>query len=220
LASSQHAKADAAGALCKRGWHATTGTAPKRGKGSATVEPIRERRHIAAIKGELAHSPRDFALFVVGIHVGLRGSDLLALRWRDVLAQDGSILKKIEVTESKTRKRRIMALQDNASDALARWRVQCGDPRPDQYVFSNPAGAPLTIQRLHQLVNQWARSAGIAGHFGTHTLRKTYGLHLRKSGVGIETLMKVFGHSSQSITLRYIGIEQQEIDDAALKLNL
>jgi site-specific recombinase XerD len=78
----------------------------------------------------------------------------------------------------------------------------------------------MTIQRLHQLVRQWTKQSGVKGHFGTHSLRKTYGYHLRRLGADIVTLMKVFGHSSQSITLRYIGIEQEEIDEANLRLNL
>ena len=189
------------------------------GRGTATVEPIRKAKEIAAIKGMLSHKPRDFALFVVGIHAGLRGSDLLSIRWGDVLAEDGQVLAKIEITESKTKKRRVLALQENARDALSRWRTHSSSNR-EAYVFAGPDGGRLTIQRLHQLVNKWTKDAGVKGHFGSHTLRKTYGYHLRRLGVSIETLMKVFGHSSQSITLRYIGIDQDEIDEANLRLNL
>lgn len=46
----------------------------------------------------------------------------------------------------------------------------------------------MSIQRLHQLVNQWTQQAGIAGHYGSHTLRKTYGYHLRKRGTDLPTL--------------------------------
>lgn len=150
--------------------------------------------------------------------MGLRGGDLLALQWSNVLKPDGRIADKVTVTEKKTQKQRTVALQTNAQDALQKW--QAAAPVADGYVFPNALGGKLTIQRLHQLINEWAEAAGVSGHFGTHTLRKTYGYHLRQRGVGIETLMKVFGHSSQRITLRYIGIEQDEIDEANLKLNL
>ena len=111
------------------------------------------------------------------------------------------------------------AIQNNVRSALTQWR-SAAEPNSEDYIFSGPKGGTLTIQRLHQLVNFWTARAEMKGHFGSHTLRKTYGFHLRRLGVPIETLMKVFGHSSQAITLRYIGIEQQEIDDANLKLNL
>jgi len=202
----------------KRGWH-IDGIAPRLGKGSATVRPITNAKDIKAIKGSLADAPRDFALFVLGVHTGLRGGDLLGIKWSDVSTPNGSIRERIEVTESKTKKRRIIALQENARKALERWHSQT-TPAADQFIFPGPNGKKLTIQRLHQLVNNWAKHAGVSGHFGGHTLRKTYGYNLSQAGVRIETLMKVFGHSSQGITLRYLGIEQGEIDEANLKLNL
>lgn len=203
----------------KRGWHAKDGIAPRLGKGSATVDPLRRTKDISAIKGVLSHRPRDFALFVFGIHAGLRGGDLLSVRWTDILTPDGKARDKIKVLESKTKKCRILTLQENAREALTRWR-DFTEHDLNGYVFPNSTGERLTIQRLHQLVNQWASLAGVKGHFGSHTLRKTYGYHMRRAGVGIETLMKVFGHSSQSITLRYIGIEEDEIAEANLKISL
>ena len=49
---------------------------------------------------------------------------------------------------------------------------------------------------------------------GTHTLRKTFGYHFYKRNKDVAMLQKLFNHSSPSITLRYIGIEQDEIDEA------
>ncbi len=204
----------------KRGWHATMTHAPRRGMGTATVDPIRDTKDIGVIKGTLAHRPRDLALFVLGIHLGLRGGDLLRLRWRDVLGVDRRLLTRVVVTEQKTGKQRSIALQENAKKALQGWLQVVGIPELDKLIFPSANGGPLTIQRLHQLVREWTRESGVEGRFGTHTLRKTYGFQLRSKGVDIVTLMTVFGHSSQKITLRYIGIEQGEIDEANLKLNL
>lgn len=41
-----------------------------------------------------------------------------------------------------------------------------------------------------------------------------------KQGVPIETLMKILNHGSQSVTKRYIGITQEEINDVYLNINL
>ena len=67
----------------KQGWAG-------RGKGveaphkdrSITVEPIRMIKDINKIKEYLKDKPRDFALFVLGINSGLRGSDLLKLKFK------------------------------------------------------------------------------------------------------------------------------------------
>lgn len=198
-----------------------------------TVEPIRKRKEIQSIKDVLADNPRNLALFTVGIHAGLRSSDLLALRWCDVLNEDGQIRKVIEVKENKTGKLRRIAISPNMRAALSSWLAVCskrqtnplqpGDLTREDLLFPSNAidtNQPLTIQRLHQLVNEWTAKAGIQGHFGGYTLRKTYGYHLRKKGTDLPTLMKIFGHSSPWITLRYLGIDNDEIDEANLKLNL
>jgi integrase len=203
----------------KRGWYAHSDVPPCRGQGSATVEPLRKRKHIAAIKAVLAERPRDLSLFIIGIHFGLRGSDLLALVWDDVLSDVGGIRDRIEVVEQKTGKLRLIAVQPNACNALLLWR-ESQQPQRKDFVFPSRKGGRLKIARLHQLVNEWAELAGIAGNYGSHTLRKTFGYHLRMAGVGIETIMKIFGHTSQAVTMRYLGIDQDETDEARLKLSL
>jgi len=194
-----------------------------------TVEPIRRRQDIQAVKDILKSKPRDLTLFTVGIHAGLRGSDLLALRWCDVVLDTGGIKTVIEVNEAKTGKLRRIAVSPNMRQAITDWLDSANDPKAtcdvchatcDDLLFPNGDGEPMSIQRLHQLVNEWTSQAGIDGHFGSHSLRKTYGYHLRKRGVDLPTLMKIFGHSSQSITLRYLGIDNDEIDEANLRLNL
>ena len=49
-------------------------------------------------------------------------------------------------------------------------------------------------------------------YVGTHTLRKTFAYHYYQKTRNLTTLMKILNHSSQSVTLRYIDIEQEEIN--------
>lgn len=184
------------------------------------MEPLKERKDIDRIKGRLGSNPRDYSLFMAGIHLGLRASDLLSLAWKDVCGADGKIKVSVSVVEGKTGNTRKIALSPSVTAALDLWRRHSGADTECEVIWPAPDGGPLTIQRLHQLVNAWCRGAGVLGHFGTHTLRKTYGYHLLQNGIGIELLMKVFGHSSEAITLRYVGIEQREIDVANLSLSL
>ena len=55
---------------------------------------------------------------------------------------------------------------------------------------------------------------GIDYKIGTHTLRKTFGYHHYKKFKDVALLQKIFNHSSPAITLRYIGIDQEEIDES------
>jgi integrase len=184
------------------------------------VEPIRRKKDIAKIKALLASSPRDLALFTLGINVGLRGSDLLSLTWEMVLTPEDRICSVLEVSEQKTGNRRRIALGDSARKALQAWLAEVGEDASGPIFPSRKGGEPMTIQRLHQLVNDWCRQAGLRGHYGSHTLRKTYGYFLYQSGTSLPLLMQIFGHSSQAITLRYIGVQQDEIDEANLRLDL
>lgn len=192
-----------------------------RGKGSCTVQPIRDKRHINAIKGVLAEKPRDFALFMLGIHTGYRGGDLLALRWGDVLTDAGEIADRVALVESKTAKRRELPLQENAQRALAALLRHEGPVARESYVFRSRQGTGrLTTGRLHQMVNEWAAAAGVPVRLGTHSMRKTFGYHLRQAGYDIAVIMEIFGHSNQAVTRRYLGIMQDEIDEATLRLKL
>lgn len=55
---------------------------------------------------------------------------------------------------------------------------------------------------------------------GTHTMRKTFGYHYYKRTKDVATLMEIFGHASQSITKRYIGIRDDEIEETLQDFHL
>ena len=84
----------------------------------------------------------------------------------------------------------------------------------------NNGKAPLQRDQAYKIINNAAREIGITEKIGTHTLRKTFGYHAYKSGVSIEVIQKLFNHSTPSITLRYIGITQDDLDGVYLNLNL
>ena len=55
---------------------------------------------------------------------------------------------------------------------------------------------------------------------GTHTLRKTFGYHFYQKYKDLALLQELFNHSAPSVTLRYIGINQDMIDDAMREFKL
>jgi len=55
---------------------------------------------------------------------------------------------------------------------------------------------------------------------GTHSMRKTRGYAMHKAGRSIESIAKVLNHSSPTITMRYIGLVQQDIDESYTELEL
>ena len=184
------------------------------------VQAIKDKRHISVIKNAL-HG-RDLLLFTVGINVGLRISDLLALKVGDVRGQDSDSL-----TEGKTKKRRTVTLNDSVKNAVATLIPESASD--DDYLFPSRKGAnagtakPIGRVQAYRILNAAIVRAGLTDvytSFGAHSLRKTFGYFAYESGIDISLLMRVLNHSSQRETLRYIGIEAKEVADVYHAVNL
>lgn len=179
------------------------------------VQAIKDRRHIAAIKSVL-HG-RDLLLFTVGINVGLRISDLLLLKVGDVREKDADTL-----TEGKTKKKRTVTLNDSVKQAVA--TLIPADAADDDYLFPSRKGdKPIGRVQAYRILNAAIVRAGLDNvytSFGAHSLRKTFGYFAYESGIDITLLMRVLNHSSSRETLRYIGIESEEVADVYHAVNL
>jgi len=185
-------------------------------KGSLiTVDPIRDLKAIRKIKRKLKGNSRDLLLFTMGINNGLRISDLLKLKVEDVIDLDpGETLK---IKEKKTGKRNVLMINKEVHKILHQYIEEINPAADEDYLFKSRKGSnnPLTTSYVNQLMKKW--SNGMKGNFGSHTLRKTFGYIQRVHfGVGFDILCKRFGHSSPSITMRYLGIEDKEVNGILL----
>ena len=180
------------------------------------VQAFKSRTHIDQVKNALAG--RDLLLFTLGINVGLRISDLLALAVGQLRDQDS-----VTIIESKTDKRRVFTLNESAKDAIA--TLIPADASEEEYVFKSRRGVNRPIGRVqaYRIINDAVERAGLSDVYtsiGAHSLRKTFGYFAYESGTDLALLMRILNHSSQRETLRYIGIEQEEINDVYHAVNL
>ena len=184
------------------------------------VQPIRDLKKIETIKKSLKQqSLRDYCLFVVGINSGLRISDLLKLTVSDVI--DGNKLKdRIRLREKKTNKFKDFPLSDKTKSALKEYLSTRKYNENEPLFISRKNKGFLLRQQAYKIINNVAKEVGIREKIGTHTLRKTFGYHAYNNGYDITLIQKLFNHSSPSVTLRYIGITQDELDDVYLSLDL
>ncbi len=189
------------------------------------VEPIREKKQIDQIKGNLYRkkNPRDFTLFTLAINTGLRISDILSLKVEDIKDGKGNIKDSLYILEQKTKKRRNIPLNKQAKEALNYYFKKTGIYDLDRYLFTGEKSGDnksLTRVRAWQLINEWCREVGIDFKIGGHTLRKTFGYHLRKQGISIERISDLLGHKSIRVTFRYIGINDDERKEVLSKFGL
>ncbi|MBA7575182.1 site-specific integrase [Candidatus Atribacteria bacterium 1244-E10-H5-B2] len=189
-----------------------------------TVQPIRDIKKIKAIKGNLKkRNPRDFLLFTLGINTGLRISDILKLKVEDVKDQTGEIKEYLDLNEKKTKKQRLIYLNNEVRNALEYYFDKTGIYDLERYLFisdKTKINKPISRIRAWQLIQIWCREVGIKGRIGTHTIRKTAGYQMRIAGVAIELIQEVLGHQSISMTKRYLGITDDEITKVLKNFNL
>lgn len=183
---------------------------------SNLVEPIRKKTEINKVTNAL-HG-RNRVLFVLGINLGLRVSDLIALKVSDLFDENMKPRKgTLTIREGKTGKPRRFVLNDKVKRELKK----AGYTSEDVWLFPSRKGSShIGREAAWKIVKEAVDRAGLEGNFGTHTLRKTFGYHAYKAGISVDVLQKTFSHSSSSITLRYIGITQEDINDVYMSVNL
>lgn len=178
------------------------------------VEPIRDKNVIREIKKYLLvkdSSGRNYTLFVLGINVGLRISDLLLLKVQDVKGDY------INIREKKTGKAKKVKLNKEAKKAVSRFIYNKQD---DEWLFSSRKGyAAITRTTAYRILVDVQMEFGL-GNLGTHSLRKTFGYHFYKEYKDVAALQTIFNHSDPKTTLRYIGIEQDGLDSMIDKFGL
>jgi integrase len=163
---------------------------------------------------------RNVALFVMGINTALRIGDLLTLRVGEVLDSEGKVLKTITMTEQKTGKRKRFPVNESIKHVLSEYLAEREAFSREEPLFLSRKGEALSRSQAWRIMKRAGKSVGL-GHIGTHSLRKTFGYHLyKKTGGDIGLVQKLLNHSSTGLTLRYIGIDREKMDNAYLELNL
>ncbi|MEW5820481.1 MAG: site-specific integrase [Cyanobacteriota bacterium] len=175
------------------------------------VQPIRNKETIECVKNELLKTGyRDYILFVLGINTGLRISDILKLKVISV--KDNT---HITIKEDKTGKEKRFLININLKQYIDKYIKAMSE---NEYLFQSRQGnnKALTRVQAYRIINQVAKKVGIKERIGTHTLRKTFGYHHYQQFKDIAILQNIFNHSSPSVTLRYIGIND-DIKDKTIE---
>ena len=188
--------------------------APKKGI-TKTVDPIRRKKDIKSISTLLKDKPRDHLLFTMGINNGLRTGDLLKLKFKDVWEKEPE--ESITITENKTKKQNILMINKAVHKSLRNY-IEKTKPDGDAYLFSGRKGSdPLTVPSVNRLIKGWASDINLQGRYGAHSLRKTFGYIQRMEfGTSYEVLCKRYLHSSPAITMKYLGVQTEEVKDILL----
>ena len=198
------------------------------------VNPIKELKQIEWIKNQLkgADKIRDLVLFELGINSALRISDLLKTQVCDVFDENLNPKESFTLKEQKTHKNGIVYITPKVAESLKLYKEKYPSvvTNPQNYIFFRQKrfdSKTETIWTNHispnmawRLVSEWCSNIGLKGNYGTHTMRKTRGYQARMKGVAMELLQFRLNHSSMSVTKKYLGISDSELQKVCLEMDL
>ena len=192
------------------------------------VDSITEESNVIALEKYLkASNERDYVIFKIGTNLGLRVSDFL-----DIPKKEQALLKengdkcyydvkyfrdmckkgKVCLTQQKTNKPVYFEIPQDIKELILKY---CGDRADDEYMFpSRFANKHLTRVGYFLVLKDAAKALGLKENVGCHTMRKIFGYFYYKKYHDIRTLMAIYNHGKEEVTLRYIGISQKEIDES------
>ena len=163
-------------------------------------------------------------IWKVGVNTALRISDLLAITMKDVQALDND-KPTLNIIEQKTGKHRKIVVNQTALDVIQR---RLADYPNHAWLFQTEAAnrnrreppKPINRRSVSRVFKKVGQKVAPKIALGTHSMRKTRGYAMHKAGRSIESIAKVLNHSSPAVTMRYIGLVQQDIDESYTELEL
>ncbi len=196
-------------------------------KGTRPLDNAEIRKVSEAFSGTFAI--RNRSLFMLGVSIGGRISELLALKVGDVwqngkpvkdLLFDRNIVKGSEVS------RAVPVNTDGrqAIENLIAWHIELyGDVDPTRPPFPSRKGQgtkSMTRIAAHNALKEAFEAAGLNGKLGTHSLRKSYAQRLYEQTNDIYAVQEMLGHKSVVTTQRYLGVNYASVRDASEAMSI
>lgn len=171
---------------------------------------------------------RNKMLFLIGINLGIRASDLCGLKYSFFINEDGTFKESYSLQPKKTKRTgKFVKLYFNETvkKAITEYILEYPMKNVDEYLFKSREGdSHITSIHLGKIIKDAAKEVGIERNICSHSLRKTFGYHVWHNAEDKEKalvmLMTIFNHSSVIMTKKYIGLMDEEIENVFNELNL
>jgi integrase/recombinase XerD len=155
---------------------------------------------------------RDRALLELMYACGLRASEAIALQLGDVDLEAGMLRAR-----GKGSKERVVPVGQSAVKAILRYlergRPRLVNGRPENTLFVNFRGGPLSRQGLYKIVRRHAIRAGLEDRMSPHTLRHTFATHLLAGGCDLRSVQEMLGHADVATTQLYTHLSSERLKD-------
>ncbi len=159
-----------------------------------------------------ANASRDAAMLETLYGAGLRISELIGLRVRDLSLEDGLVS-----VQGKGDRHRIVPLGGRAVRVMQRYlrdrRPDLDRGRSDGVVFLNQHGRPLSRMGAWKIVRKHVRNAGVAKKVTPHTFRHSFATHLLEGGADLVAVQEMLGHADISTTQIYTHVDRRYLQE-------
>lgn len=146
---------------------------------------------------------------------GLRLSEMINLRWKDINLMTGQL----KVVEGKGSKDRILWISESIVEELRNWKEkQSKKLSRCEYVFTTSSKKKLDDRNVRRMVAEYSEKAGITKNVSPHTFRHTFASDLLRATKNIRLVQKALGHEDLSTTMIYTHIVDEEFEDALKNL--
>lgn len=183
----------------------TASEKPKSEKGIRSYLTIDEVKRL--YETDYPASPYSKQIFLFGCMCGLRYSDIISLRWKNLDFQDNGVVM-MNIRQKKTKKEISVPLSKEAVKLLPARDNQ----NEEDYVFG--CFDVIVGRSVHDHLQKWAKMAGITKHISFHTSRHTYATMLLTLGADLYTVSKLLGHTNIKTTQIYAEVINQKKQDA------
>lgn len=189
------------------------------------VEAVKTGEQRQQIEAHLADQDVIYSdIWKVGVNTALRISDLLSLTMDNVRSLNTD-QPALNIIEQKTGKPRKIVVNQSALNVMQR---RLADYPDHVWLFQTDAvnrnrrepPKPINRRSVSRVFERVGQRVAPKVALGTHSMRKTRGYAMHKAGRSIENIAKVLNHSSPAVTMRYIGLVQQDIDESYTELEL
>ncbi|MCI7044292.1 site-specific tyrosine recombinase/integron integrase [Candidatus Avelusimicrobium faecicola] len=180
--------------------------APKREKLLPKFLTLPETDRLINTAGNTHFAARDKALFELMYSSGLRRSEVTGLKIRDVDFFNGVVR-----VLGKGNKERLVPVTDEALYAIKYYLSTRPNPQPQDALFLNAHGKPLTGDGLAFIFKNTAIAAHLARKVTPHSLRHSFATHLLNNGCDLRSLQEMLGHKTLAATQVYTHVSLDKL---------
>ena len=178
------------------------------------VLPIKDSNILKEVQDTLLHNfkagRRNYTIFQVGKATLLRVSDVMNLRWADVFNENGTVRQNAFIHDQKTGKANLLYLKPVQNDLLSYQVWLQKNHLISDWLFPSiqHPDRHITEKQFYKIMSKVGDLLGI-NYLGTHTMRKTGAYRVyTQSNYNIGLVMHLLNHSSEAMTLAYLGLDQ------------